>query len=79
MECMKCLNEYKRRKQKGQILCIRGGDNQIANGATLLDIKYESYGFSGDLIETKLLIYQYSKVVLVGMFISSVVMCKHSL
>ena len=69
----------KEENKKGRSCASGGGDNQIANGATLLDIKYESYGFSGDLIEINLLIYQYSKVVLVGMFMSSFVMCKHSL
>ena len=29
-----------------------GKDDQIATSAKLLDIKYNFYGFSGDLIET---------------------------
>ena len=40
------------RRRKKLILYNRGRDNQITTGAKLLDIKYEFYGFSGDLIET---------------------------
>lgn len=29
----------------------QGWEDQITTGAKLLDIKYEHYGFSGDLIE----------------------------
>ena len=38
--------------KKGQIQYIKGSDNQTATSAKLLDITYESYGFSVDLIET---------------------------
>ena len=33
-------------------LYIEGRDDQIATSTRLLSIKYEFYGFSGDLIET---------------------------
>ena len=39
------------RKKKGQILYIVGRADQFATSAKLLDITYESYGFSADLIE----------------------------
>ena len=48
---MECLNKDVKKK-KGQILYIRGRDNEIITIAKLLDIAHESYGFSGDLIET---------------------------
>ena len=38
--------------KKGQILYIKGRDNQIATSAKLLDITYKCYGFNADLIET---------------------------
>ena len=38
--------------KKGQILYIKGRDNQTATSAKLLNITYESYGFNADLIET---------------------------
>ena len=42
-----------RRKEENNASCTPSGrDNQIAMGAKLLNITYESYGFSGDLIET---------------------------
>ena len=40
------------KQEKGQILYIRGRDDTIATAAKLLDTTYESYGFSGNLIET---------------------------
>ena len=52
MKCMECLNEDVRKKEKGQILYIRSRDDHVATSAKLLDITYESYEFSGDLIET---------------------------
>ena len=52
-------------------------DDQITTNAKLLDIKYEFYGFSGDIIETtNLRIYQCGKVVFVAVFTSSIAMCK---
>ena len=47
---MECLNEDAKKK-KGQILCIRDGDNQIAISTKLHDIMHESYGFNNDLID----------------------------
>ena len=41
-----------KRKKKEQILYIRGRDDHVATSAKLLDITYESYEFSGDLLET---------------------------
>ena len=49
MECMKCLNDEK--KKKGQILYIAGRDDQITISAKLLYITHESYGLNADLIE----------------------------
>ena len=40
------------RNKKRQILYIADRADQFATTAKLLDITYESYGFSGDLIET---------------------------
>ena len=51
MECMECLNEDVKKKRDRS--CTLGSkDNQIATSVKLLDILYESYGFSGDLLET---------------------------
>ena len=50
MECMECLNEDAKKKEKGQILYITNRDNQITTSAKLLDITHESYGFNADLI-----------------------------
>ena len=47
---MECLN--KDTKKIGHFLYIGDRDNQISTGAKLIDIKYNFYGFSGDLIET---------------------------
>ena len=38
-------------RKRGWFLYIGGRDVQITTGAKLLGITYESYGFSGDLIE----------------------------
>ena len=40
------------RNKEGQILYIADRADQFATAAKLLDIIHESYGFSGDLIET---------------------------
>ena len=40
------------RKEIGQILYIAGMVDQITTGAKLLDITYDPYGFSSDLLET---------------------------
>ena len=50
MECMECLNDDAKKK-KGQILFITGRGDQITTSAKLLDITYESYVFSANLIE----------------------------
>ena len=53
MESMECLNEdAKKKKNMRHFLYITGRDDQIATSTRLLSIKYEFYGFSGDLIET---------------------------
>ena len=50
---MECLNEDAKKEEKKDALCTSGGrDDQIDSGAMLLNIKYEFYRFSGDLIET---------------------------
>ena len=41
-----------RRRKKWHFLYSVGRDDQIATSTRLLSIKYEFYGFSGDLIET---------------------------
>ena len=46
------LTRMRRKKKIGHFLYIGDRDNQIATQAKLLNIKYEFYGFSGDLIET---------------------------
>ena len=52
MEFMECLN-LKERKEENDVFCTSSGrDDHIATSAKLLDIMYESYGFSADLIET---------------------------
>ena len=51
MECMECLGCKEEEKGKGQILYIRGRDEQITTSAKLLGITHESYGFNADLIE----------------------------
>ena len=45
------LTRMHRRKKRHFCTYLRR-DNQIATSAKLLDITYESYGFSADLIET---------------------------
>ena len=54
VESMECLNEdtLKKKVEKYDAFCTSGRDNQIATHATLLNIKYEFYGFGGDLIKT---------------------------
>ena len=54
MEFMECLNKDAQwKKGKNNTFCTSlGGDDQIATSVKLLDITYESYGFSADLIET---------------------------
>ena len=50
---MKYLNkDAKKYKKNGQIIYIRGRDDQIATSAKFLDITHKSYGFSGDLMVT---------------------------
>ena len=39
-------------EEKDRSYTSRGRDNHIATGAKLLDIKYNFYGLSDDLIET---------------------------
>ena len=53
VEWMECLNKdaKKKKKKKGQILYIMGGDNQIDISAKLLHITHPSYGFNANLIE----------------------------
>ena len=71
------LTRMRRKKKIGHFLYIGDRDNQIATQAKLLNIKYEFYGFSGDLIETiNQWLYQCGKVVSVRVFTNSVVMCK---
>ena len=48
---MECLNKDANKK-KGQIQYIIGRDDQIATSAIIAWYYFESYGFSGDLIET---------------------------
>ena len=44
---------HRRNKEKNYAFCTSPGrDDHIATGAKLLNNMYESYGFSGDLIET---------------------------
>ena len=53
MESMEYLNEDAQKKEeKAMLLYTLGSDDQITTSAKLLDIMYESYGFSRDLIET---------------------------
>ena len=54
MESMGCLNkDAQKKKRKNDAFCASPGtDDQITTSAKLLDTMYESYGFSGDLIET---------------------------
>ena len=40
------------RKEIGHILSIAGVVDPITTGAKLLDITYDSYGFSADLLQT---------------------------
>ena len=51
MESMECLSFVEGRKNNASYTSS-GRDNQIATSAKLLDIMYEPYGFSADLIET---------------------------
>ena len=41
-----------RRRRKRHFLYIGDRDDQIATSIRLLSVKYEFYGFSGDLTET---------------------------
>ena len=50
MECMEELNKDVK-KEENDRPWTSGWEDQITTGAKLLDIKYEHYGFSGDLIE----------------------------
>ena len=43
---------HRKRKKNHPICTYPGRDDKIATNAKLLDITYESYRFSGDLIET---------------------------
>ena len=54
VESTECLMRmHKRIKKKYDTFCTSlGKDDHIATSAKLLDITYESYGFSGDIIET---------------------------
>ena len=46
------LTRMRRRRRKKMTLSVHAGrDDLIATNATLLNIKYELYGFNGDLIE----------------------------
>ena len=52
MESMECLNkDAQKKKGKNDAFCASPStDDQIST--SVLDIMYESYGFSGDLIKT---------------------------
>ena len=60
MKCMECLNEdAQKRKSYDTAFCTcMGRDDKIATSAKLLDVTYQSYGFSADLIEA-IIIYSY--------------------
>ena len=48
-----CAKWKRMRKRKNKTFCTpMDRDNHIATSARLLDITYEPYGYSGDLIET---------------------------
>ena len=64
VESVECLlmRMRRRKRRKNDTFCTSlGRDNQIATGAKLLGTMYESYGFSGDLVETTTNEYQYGK------------------
>ena len=55
VESMECLNKdacIEERRKIDTFCTPQVRDNQITTSAKLLDITYESYGFSGNLIET---------------------------
>ena len=52
MHGMSLTRMRRRRKKKDTSCTSRVGTIKIATGATLFNINYEFYGFSGDLIET---------------------------
>ena len=47
-----CVEEEDEEGRNDTFCTSLGRDDQIATSAKLLDIVYESYGFSDDLIET---------------------------
>ena len=54
MESMECFNkdaQKNKEERKWRFLYIADRDNLIATNAILLNIKYDFYGFNGDLIE----------------------------
>ena len=51
MEHMECLIEEAQKKKYDTFCTCAGRNNKIATSAKLLNITYNSYGFTADLIE----------------------------
>ena len=54
VECMECLNkdEQKKEEKYDNFCTCTGGDDKITTSAKLLDVMYESYGFTAYLTES---------------------------